>query len=46
MFVAAALVLVVMLSKIRIEEKFMAEQFGSESVTYRRQVKALIPLVW
>ena len=32
--------------KSRVEEKLMVEQFGEEYEKYRREVKALIPLVW
>jgi protein-S-isoprenylcysteine O-methyltransferase Ste14 len=32
--------------KSLIEERFMIEQFGRNYIDYRREVKALIPLVW
>lgn len=32
--------------KSRVEEKLMVEQFGEQYEKYRRQVKALVPLVW
>lgn len=32
--------------KSRVEESLMVEQFGGEYEQYRREVKALIPLVW
>jgi len=32
--------------KSRLEESFMTEQFGEEYVTYKQQVKSLIPFVW
>jgi protein-S-isoprenylcysteine O-methyltransferase len=32
--------------KSRIEEAFMEQEFGAEYAEYKRQVKALIPLVW
>jgi len=44
--VAFALVLVSFLLKIRIEERFMREQFGGEYAEYSRRVKALVPLVY
>jgi len=44
--VAVALVMVMLASKIGMEEKFMTEQFGPQYQEYKRQVKALIPFVW
>ena len=41
--VAAFLILV---SKYRIEERFMTERFGSEYEAYRRHTRALIPFVF
>ena len=32
--------------KIKIEEQFMTEQFGSEYASYRQRTKALLPFVW
>jgi len=32
--------------KAKIEERFMVEQFGERYERYRREVKALIPLIW
>jgi protein-S-isoprenylcysteine O-methyltransferase Ste14 len=43
---AAALVLAMLLLKIRIEERFMSEQFGSAYRDYKQKVTALIPFVW
>jgi len=43
---AMALVLVMLLLKIRVEEKFMTEEFGSEYKDYSQHVKALVPFVW
>ena len=36
----------VLVYKIRVEEQFMTEQFGSEYTNYRQRTKALVPLVW
>lgn len=44
--VAAALVLMVILLKIRLEEAFMKQEFGAEFVRYEQKVKRLIPFVW
>jgi len=44
--VALGLVLVMLLLKIRIEERFMREQFGAEYSQYCRRVKALVPFVY
>lgn len=43
---ATVVVLVMLLHKIILEEKFMLEQFGKTYVEYRRSVKGLIPFVW
>jgi protein-S-isoprenylcysteine O-methyltransferase Ste14 len=43
---ATGLLFVMYSLKIRIEEKFMIEQFGDAYQEYRRQVKALIPFVY
>jgi protein-S-isoprenylcysteine O-methyltransferase len=43
---ALALIVLMLASKIRMEERFMAEQFGAEYVAYKQRVKALIPFVW
>ena len=32
--------------KFRLEEKFMIEEFGDTYLSYKRNVKALIPFVW
>ena len=32
--------------KFRLEEKFMIQEFGDTYLSYRRNVKALIPFVW
>lgn len=32
--------------KSRTEEAFMTDQFGSEYLEYKREVKALIPFIW
>lgn len=42
----ASLVLLILIHKINLEERFMTEQFGAGYADYRRQVKALIPFVW
>jgi protein-S-isoprenylcysteine O-methyltransferase len=44
--IAAALILLMHLLKIRVEEQFMIEEFGAQYAEYRRQVKALLPFVW
>jgi protein-S-isoprenylcysteine O-methyltransferase Ste14 len=44
--ISVALIFVMLCLKIRLEEKFMAEQFGDEYRDYSRQVKALIPLIY
>ena len=43
---ALVIVLVMLLLKIRIEERFMKEQFGVEYAGYSRRVKALVPLIY
>jgi len=40
-----ACVLVAVLFKVRTEERFLAEEFGDEFVSYKREVKSLIPFV-
>jgi protein-S-isoprenylcysteine O-methyltransferase Ste14 len=32
--------------KMRVEERFLAQQFGDEYAAYRKSVRALIPFVW
>ncbi|HEX3941106.1 MAG TPA: isoprenylcysteine carboxylmethyltransferase family protein [Acidobacteriaceae bacterium] len=44
--IALGLVLVLLLFKIRIEERFMSQRFGEQYAAYKRQVKALIPFVY
>jgi protein-S-isoprenylcysteine O-methyltransferase Ste14 len=44
--IGAALAVFEWKRKSLIEERFMIEQFGRDYVSYRRQVKALIPFVW
>jgi protein-S-isoprenylcysteine O-methyltransferase len=39
------LLLVVFIMKIRLEEKFLEEEFGEEYVSYKHEVKALIPFL-
>jgi protein-S-isoprenylcysteine O-methyltransferase Ste14 len=41
-----ALMLLAFWRKITIEEQFLIQQFGADYQAYRRQVKALIPLIW
>ena len=36
----------VFLHKMRMEERFMTEQFGSEYTNYRQRTKALVPFLW
>jgi len=43
--IAVALFLLLFILKIRIEERFMREQFGDDYRIYQEQVKALIPFV-
>jgi protein-S-isoprenylcysteine O-methyltransferase Ste14 len=43
---ATGLVFVMYSLKIRMEEKFMIEQFSDAYQEYRRQVKALIPFLY
>ena len=40
---AVVLVLIAFLQKIRVEERFMREQFGEDYVRYQRKVPALVP---
>ena len=42
-FVLILLVLVAFMGKIRVEEKFLLEEFGEAYVRYRKEVKTLIP---
>lgn len=44
--VGVALVLLLLLMKTRLEEKFMIQEFGAQYTEYRRRVKALIPFVY
>jgi protein-S-isoprenylcysteine O-methyltransferase Ste14 len=48
--VRSAILILVMLSvlihKMRMEEQFMNEQFGSEYTRYRQRTKALVPFLW
>jgi len=44
-FLGLGLVFAAWWSKLKIEEQFMLEQFGSEYVRYQREVKGLIPFV-
>jgi len=39
------IVLVVFFAKIRMEEKFLLEEFGEQYIQYKKEVKALIPFV-
>ena len=39
------LLLVVFILKIRLEEKFLEEEFGEEYIRYKQEVKALIPFL-
>ncbi|MBV8809260.1 MAG: isoprenylcysteine carboxylmethyltransferase family protein [Acidobacteriaceae bacterium] len=43
LFVAA---LSVLIHKMKIEEQFMTEQFGSEYTSYRQKTRALVPFLW
>lgn len=43
--VAVAIVLAVLVQKLRLEEKWMAEKFGDTYRAYRRRVRALVPFV-
>jgi protein-S-isoprenylcysteine O-methyltransferase Ste14 len=36
----------VLIHKMRMEEQFMSEQFGSEYTKYRQKTKALLPFLW
>jgi protein-S-isoprenylcysteine O-methyltransferase Ste14 len=36
----------ILIHKIKIEERFMTEQFGSEYTSYRQKTNALLPFVW
>ena len=44
--IALAFIMVMLLLKIRTEEQFMREQFGTEYVEYSRRVKTLVPFVY
>jgi len=44
-FVGFAIALATWWTKLQVEEQFMLERFGAAYVAYRREVKALIPLV-
>jgi len=44
--IAASLIFALVVHKMILEEKFMAQQFGADYLEYRRNVKALIPFVW
>lgn len=44
--IALALVLVMLLLKIRTEEQFMREQFGTAYLEYSQKVRALVPYVY
>ena len=44
--IAAGMVFVTLSLKLRIEERFMTEEFGAEYKNYQQQVKALIPFVY
>jgi len=43
--VAVSLFTLVLVSKLRLEERFLASEFGSVYQDYRARVKALIPFV-
>jgi protein-S-isoprenylcysteine O-methyltransferase Ste14 len=45
-FIGFALLVVVLRVKSRLEEQFMEEQFGQQYASYKRDVKALVPLIW
>lgn len=45
-FTCLILVFVLFVMKSHMEEKFLEEEFGEDYVTYRREVKALIPYVF
>ena len=44
-FIALAVMLLALSLKIRIEERFLTEEFGEEYEQYRKQVKALVPFI-
>jgi len=44
--IGAGLLLVMFGIRLRMEERFMTEEFGSEYREYKGQVKGLIPFVW
>ncbi len=39
-------ILLALTHKMKIEEQFMTEQFGSEYARYRQKTKALVPFLW
>ncbi len=43
---ATGALLALYLYKIRVEERFMTEQFGEQYLQYKSETKALIPFVW
>jgi len=43
---ACAVLLGMFVYKIRVEERFMIEQFGEQYLQYKRETKALVPYVW
>ena len=43
---ATVAALIGMALKSRLEEEFMTEQFGTEYVQYKKDVKAMIPFIW
>lgn len=45
-FIGVLLLAVALRVKSRLEEQFMQEQFGDQYISYKRDVKALIPFVW
>lgn len=48
--IRSIVLIVVMLSililKMRVEEQFMCEQFGSAYVSYQKETRALVPFIW
>ena len=43
---ATGTLLALYLYKIRVEERFMTEQFSEQYLQYKRETKTLIPFVW
>ncbi len=43
---AVVIVLLALWRKLRLEERWMSEQFGDQYAAYRQRVAALIPFVW